>query len=139
MKLITIASRFRTMRRRVSARTPWGDVVGYSRAVKVGKFVVVSGTAASDKNGKVVGKNDAYEQTVFCIRKIESALKELGCPLSSVVRTRIFTTDIARWREIGRAHGKYFGRTKPSTSMIEVKGLIDPEMLVEVEADAILD
>ncbi len=127
------------MRKRVPARTPWGDVVGYSRAVKVGKFVTVSGTAASDKDGKVVGRGDAYEQTRFCIKKIESALKELGCSLSDVVRTRIFTTDIRRWKEIGKAHGEFFSKIKPATSMIEVKGLIDPNMLVEVEAEAISD
>jgi enamine deaminase RidA (YjgF/YER057c/UK114 family) len=127
------------MRKRVSAKTPWGDVVGYSRAVKVGNFVTVSGTAAADKDGKVMGRGDAYEQTLFCIRKIESALKELGCSLSDVVRTRIFTTDIRRWQDIGKAHGKFFGKIKPATSMIEVKGLIDPDMLVEIEADAILE
>ena len=127
------------MRKKVSARTPWGGVVGYSRAVKVGKLVAVSGTAASDASGKAVAKGDAYGQTVFCIKKIESALKELGYSLSDVVRTRIFTTDISRWQEIGKAHGKFFGKIKPATSMIEVKGLIDPDMLVEIEADAILE
>ena len=110
--------------------------MGYSRAVKVGKLVAVSGTAASDANGKIAAKGDAYGQTVFCIRKIESALKELGYSLSDVVRTRIYTTDISRWEEIGRAHGKFFGKIKPATSMVQVSSLIDPAMLVEVEAEA---
>ena len=127
------------MKKKVPARTPWGEVVGYSRAVKVGRFVTISGTVASDSGGEVVGRGDVYEQTRFCIKKIESALKELGCSLSDVVRTRIFTTDIGRWKEIGKAHGEFFSKIKPATSMIEVKGLIDPDMLVEVEADAILE
>lgn len=113
--------------------------MGYSRAVKVGKFVAVSGTAASDEDGKILAKGDAYGQSVFCIKKIELALKELGYSLSDVVRTRIFTTDIGRWEEIGKAHSKFFGKIKPATSMIEVSALIDPDMLVEVEADAISD
>ena len=125
--------------RKVDSRTPWGDRIGYSRAVMVGKAVVVSGTAAVNEYGKVVGKGDAYAQTVFIIKKIERALKELECSLSDVVRTRIFTTDVGRWREIGRAHSEYFGKVKPATSMIQVSGFIDPEMLVEVEAEAIRD
>lgn len=123
--------------KKISARTPWGDIVGYSRAVKVGKLVAVSGTAASDAGGKIVAKGDAYGQTVFCIKKIKATLEELGYSLSDVVRTRIFTTDIGRWEEIGKAHGKFFLKIKPATSMIEVSALIDPDILVEVEADAI--
>ena len=124
------------MRKKVSAKTPWGDIVGYSRAVRVGKLVTVSGTAASDDNGKIAAKGDAYGQTVFCIKKIESALEELGYSISDVVRTRIFTTDISKWEEIGKAHGKFFGKLKPATTMVQVSSLIDPEMLVEVEVEA---
>jgi enamine deaminase RidA (YjgF/YER057c/UK114 family) len=125
--------------RRVDAKTPWGDVVGYSRAVRVGNIISVSGTAASDKDGRIVGLGDPYAQAVFILTKIEDALKELGAELSDVVRTRIFTTDIGRWEEIARAHGQFFGRTKPATSMIQVSRLIDPAMLVEIEAEAILE
>ena len=125
--------------RKVDSKTPWGDIVGYSRAVRVGNVINVSGTAASDKDGQIVGVGDPYAQTVFILRKIEDALKELDAELSDVVRTRIFTTDIGRWQEIGKAHGKFFGTTRPATSMIQVSGLIDPAMLVEIEAEAIVE
>src|SRR5437870_4185016 len=125
--------------RKVDAKTKWGDIVGYSRAVRVGKIISVSGTAASDGEGRVVGEGDPYAQTVFIIKKIEEALRELGAELSDVVRTRIFTTDIGRWRDIARAHAEFFGATKPVTSMIQISKLIDPEMMVEIEADAMLE
>ena len=125
--------------RRVDARTKWGDVVGYSRAVRAGNVISVSGTASSDKDGGIVGRGDPYAQTVFIVRKIEEALKELDAGLSDVVRTRIYTTDITRWPEIARAHKQFFGATKPATSMVQVSGLIDPEMLVEIEAEAIVE
>jgi enamine deaminase RidA (YjgF/YER057c/UK114 family) len=125
--------------RKVDARTKWGDVVGYSRAVRVGNVISVSGTGASDEDGLIVGAGDPYAQTVFIIRKIESALGELGAGLSDVVRTRIFTTEIGRWEEIARAHAELFGATKPATSMIQISRLIDPAMMVEIEADAILE
>jgi enamine deaminase RidA (YjgF/YER057c/UK114 family) len=125
--------------RKIDAGTKWGEVVGYSRAVRVGRVISVSGTAASEKDGRIVGGGDAYAQTVFIIRKIQKALRELDSELSDVVRTRIFTTDIGRWQEIARAHAEFFGATKPATSMIEVSRLIDPEMLVEIEADAVVE
>jgi len=112
-------------------------LVGYSRAVQVGKMIVVSGTAPSDAQGKIAGKGDAYAQTVFAIKKIEAALSELGASLEDVVRTRIYTTDVSRWREIARAHGEFFGKAKPANTLVQVSGLIDPQILVEIEVDAI--
>jgi enamine deaminase RidA (YjgF/YER057c/UK114 family) len=106
--------------------------------VKIGNTIEVTGTVAVDANNELVGKNDAYAQTRFIIEKIEAVLKRAGASLSDVVRTRMFVTDISRWEEYGRAHGEYFGTIKPCTSMIEVKGLIDPEYLIEIEATAIL-
>jgi len=121
----------------ISSGAKWEDIVGYSRAVKVGNVIEVSGTAAVDGGG-VVGKGNAYEQTKFIIMKIEKALKEAGSELKDVVRTRIYVTDISRWEEIGKAHGEFFKNIKPATSMVEVKALIEPDMLVEIEATAIL-
>ena len=123
----------------VDARTPWGDIVGYSQPVRIGNVIAVSGTAPSDESGKIVGWNDAYAQTVFVIRKIDAALKELGASLKDVVRTRIYTTDIARWQEIAKAHREFFGESKPSNTMVQVTRLIDPEMLVEIEVDAVIE
>jgi len=123
----------------VSAGTIWGDVVGYSRAIRTDNMIIVSGTAPSDEKGNVVGKGDVYAQTVYAIHKIEKALKELGASLDQVVRTRIYTTDITKWKEIARAHREFFGKAKPANSMVEVTSLIDPDMLVEVEVDAIID
>jgi enamine deaminase RidA (YjgF/YER057c/UK114 family) len=122
--------------RRVDAKTPWGDAVGYSRAVRTGNVIAVSGTASSDRDGRIVGKGDAYAQATYIIQKIEYSLRELDAGLQDVIRTRIYTTDISRWKEIARAHREHFGQTKPATSMIEVARLIDPDMLVEIEAEA---
>ena len=121
-----------------SSDAVWEDVVGYSRAVKVGNHIEVSGTVAADENGQVVGRNDAYQQTVVVLQKIEKVLKEAGASLNDVVRTRMFVTDISRFQEYGKAHGDFFGSIKPCTSMIEVKGLVAPEFLIEIEAIAIL-
>jgi len=121
-----------------SSGAKWEDIVGYSRAVKIGNTIEVTGTVAVDENNKLVGKDDAYAQTKFIIEKIETVLKRAGASLQDVVRTRMFVTDIARWEEYGKAHGEFFSQVKPCTSMIEVKGLIDPEYLIEIEATAII-
>ena len=123
------------MTRRVSSGAPWEQVVGYSRAVAAGDHVWVTG-CTSIADGQVVHDGDAYAQTVQALRNVEWALVRAGASLADVVRTRIFVTDIARWQEYGRAHGEAFGATMPATSMVEVSGLIDPRMLVEVEAVA---
>lgn len=116
----------------------WEDIVGYSRAVKIGNTVEVTGTVAVDENSELVGKNDAYAQTRYILEKIEAVLKRAGASMSDVVRTRMFVTDISRWEEYGRAHGEFFSNIKPCTSMIEVKGLIDPAYLIEIEATAVI-
>lgn len=117
----------------------WEDLVGYSRAVKVGNHIEISGTVAADENGHAVGRNDAYQQTVFILQKIEKALKEAGASMKDVVRTRMFVTDIGRFEEYAKAHGEFFSSIKPCTSMIEVKALVAPEYLIEIEATAILE
>ena len=127
-----------TKRINLSSGAKWEDIIGYSRAVKVGNIIEVSGTAAVDKNNEIVGLNNPYEQTKFILSKIESSLLSLGASLKDVVRTRIFVVNINHWEEIGRAHGEVFHEIKPVTSMVEVKSLIEPGLLVEIEATAIL-
>lgn len=117
----------------------WEDIVGYSRAVKVGNIIEVSGTVASDDTGNVVGENDAYMQTQFAISKIQRALEQAGASLSDVVRTRLFITDVGRWDEYIKAHREAFADIKPCCSVIEIKALVGPDYLVEVEATAIMD
>ena len=121
----------------ISSGAKWEDIVGYSRAVKIGNIIEIAGTT-SVEDGKVIGVNDAYLQTKVILQKIERALIETGASLKDVVRTRMFVTDISKWEEVGRAHGEFFRDIKPVTSMVEVKALIDPEMLVEIEATAII-
>ena len=123
-------------RERYSSGAKWESMVGYSRAVRVGDRIYVTGTTATDEDSNVVGIGDAYAQTVRCIENIERALKHFDASLENVVRTRMFVTDISRWEEFGRAHGEYFRDTMPATTMVEVSGLIDPHMLIEIEADA---
>ncbi|MCI0398935.1 MAG: RidA family protein [Chloroflexi bacterium] len=125
-------------RQNISSGAQWEDIVGYSRAVRLGNVVEVAGTTAVDENGAVVGPGDPYVQTHFILGKIERALQAAGARLEDVVRTRLFVTDISRWEEAGRAHGEFFRAIKPAATMVEVRALISPELLVEIEVTAII-
>lgn len=125
--------------RRVYSGAPWENKVAYCRAIRLGNWASISGTTSVDENGNLFGKGNAYLQTKRCFEIVQKALKQLDLPISAVIRTRMFVTDISKWEEYGRAHQEFFSQSPPTTTMLEVKALINPEMLIEVEADALVE